>query len=630
MIDLRNGFNRTNINNHINKTNLRQITMKNLRNTLFGLFCLISFSAQATVLPKTAKLVPPETVLLAETDNFAQLQSQFEKTSFYQLYKDSSMAAFIANAKETIGKENAKLDDNNILKVFYNAGLLPKGKAAIALVLDERTKDANEPPMLIITQWGDRIEKVKEVVKKLVQKNIDMGGRQKPVEDYRGVSIETLIDEQQVPLSYCFIDDCLLASPDMEILKFAVAHLKGSESSSLADSSDYTSGYSATGPNHDLDIFINLKQFIKITADEDPSGEAKKYLGSLGLDNVKSLSLSIGLGRLSAGGTSAKALLKIDGDKKGICKILDVRTASYQLPSFIPSMAYNLGVFNLDIKTAFDELVKMVTSISPGAASIFYTPLITASQEGGPSVELKKDIIDYLGSQIVSAEWPIPSAPKLALESEGLSAISITNRTNLEKSLSLVHGKFTQNKAEAKRELLGHTIYLLDLTSILGGVLASGLQHTIQTNPESEMPMLPKMAFTLTDTHLIIGTESAVEKIIRNIASSSAASINSEKWFSTLKSSVPSSVGLAGFENYPAVWEKLWEIFRKGSAAQKDEALRSTIEQPVVPIPTNLPFDFSLLPSFDTVRKYVGIASFYGISRPDGFFFEVQYINQNP
>lgn len=93
---------------------------------------------------------------------------------------------------------------------------------------------------------------------------------------------------------------------------------------------------------------------------------------------------------------------------------------------------------------------------------------------------------------------------------------------------------------------------------------------------------------------------------------------------------MPSSVGLAGFENYAAVWEKLWDIFKQGSPEQKKAALRSTIEQPVIDVPTDMPFDFSLLPSFDAVRKFFGLASFYGISRPDGFYFEVQYINQNP
>ena len=37
--------------------------------------------------------------------------------------------------------------------------------------------------------------------------------------------------------------------------------------------------------------------------------------------------------------------------------------------------------------------------------------------------------------------------------------------------------------------------------------------------------------------------------------------------------------------------------------------------------------DFSLLPEFDAVKKYFGLSAFYGISRPDGFFFEFKYLN---
>ncbi|MFC1795017.1 hypothetical protein ACFL3Q_15690, partial [Planctomycetota bacterium] len=59
----------------------------------------ISASVRAIELPKTAKLIPPETILLADINNFNQLRAQFEKTNFYQLYKDPAMAAFIDNFK---------------------------------------------------------------------------------------------------------------------------------------------------------------------------------------------------------------------------------------------------------------------------------------------------------------------------------------------------------------------------------------------------------------------------------------------------------------------------------------------------------------------------------------------------
>ena len=38
-------------------------------------------------------------------------------------------------------------------------------------------------------------------------------------------------------------------------------------------------------------------------------------------------------------------------------------------------------------------------------------------------------------------------------------------------------------------------------------------------------------------------------------------------------------------------------------------------------------FDFTLLPEFDAVKKYFGLSAFYGNSKPDGFFFELRYLN---
>jgi len=40
-------------------------------------------------------------------------------------------------------------------------------------------------------------------------------------------------------------------------------------------------------------------------------------------------------------------------------------------------------------------------------------------------------------------------------------------------------------------------------------------------------------------------------------------------------------------------------------------------------------FDTGLLPEFNTVRKYFGLSVFYGISTPEGFFFEFKNIDSS-
>ncbi|MHC4160212.1 MAG: hypothetical protein ACYSSO_14160, partial [Planctomycetota bacterium] len=146
----------------------------------------VSGVAEAVVLPKTAKLLPPETVLLVDIDNFSRLKAQFEKTNLYELYKNPAMSAFVGDAKEKWRKKIGQLDENDIFRAIFDADVLPQGRAALAFVLGEQTKDANEPPVAIITQWGDKIDRVNEAINKMLQKNIEMGGHQKRSEDYRG------------------------------------------------------------------------------------------------------------------------------------------------------------------------------------------------------------------------------------------------------------------------------------------------------------------------------------------------------------------------------------------------------------------------------------------------------------
>jgi hypothetical protein len=147
------------------------------------------------------------------------------------------------------------------------------------------------------------------------------------------------------------------------------------------------------------------------------------------------------------------------------------------------------------------------------------------------------------------------------------------------------------------------------------------------------------VAFTVTDTHWILGGESSVEQAIRALGGGQAESIDSAKWFRQAKASLPSVVGLAGLQNSAASGEMLWSAMR---LAQKQSEGREKGQRNQVGVGVssgslfpNLMFsqggkelfDFSLLPEFEAVRKYFGSSVSYGISRPDGFFFEFRYLN---
>ena len=123
------------------------------------------------------------------------------------------------------------------------------------------------------------------------------------------------------------------------------------------------------------------------------------------------------------------------------------------------------------------------------------------------------------------------------------------------------------------------------------------------------------------------------------MSGSQAESIGSANWFNKAKSNIPSAVGLAGLQNNAASGEFFWSTMRQSAKSHKADSNDKNNELSVgVTSGSLFPrvmfsqmgadlFDFSLLPEFDAVKKYFGLSAFYGISRPDGFFFEFKYLN---
>jgi hypothetical protein len=606
-------------------------------------------SVSAIELPKTAKLVPPETILLVDINNFNQLWAQFEKTNFYQLYKDPALAAFIDNFK-TNWQEKKQESEREFIRTIADAGVLPQGRVAVALVFDKQIPDANNPPVLVVAQWGDKIDKVKELADTIVRKVIEDGARRQ-TESYRGVDIITIEKKPAEVLNYCFIDDCLVASTSPNVLKFAIAQIKGAGSTTLADDRDYTATGKAVDPSNvgRIDFYVNIKQLIKTELAEDTTGRAKAMIDNLGLNNVTSFGCSIepagGPGRSSV----AKAILKIDGAKAGICKMLDFESGPLRIPRFITGSASSVSVVNLNIKKAFDELANILTRFSPQMAAIMYMPILPTGPQGEPALQLKTDIIDHLGSQIIlaqSIDKPQPDRSTARsedkeppIQTRSVIAIAIENRSAIEKSLSMIHSKMiAPNNPEARRQLLGHTIYTVDLSGLLPMFGAPGMAQ-MQAPAAPGIPKMPPSALTVTDTHLIFASESSVEQAIRTLSGGQAESIGSAKWFNKAKSNIPSVVGLAGLQNNAASGELLWSTLKQSTKPDKADG-EDKNNQLTVGVTSGSIFpqvmlsqvgadlvDFSLLPEFDAVKKYFGVSALYGISRPDGFFFEFKYLN---
>ena len=284
------------------------------------------------------------------------------------------------------------------------------------------------------------------------------------------------------------------------------------------------------------------------------------------------------------------------------------------------------------------------STVSPQFAAILYMPLLPPGPQGEPSLQLKGDMIDHLGSQIMIAQsiskpsldvgTSRPTGAAALGQVQSLLALAINNRNALDKSLSLLHSKMlAPENPDARRELLGHTIYSVDVSAFLPMFAPS------QPGGEPGAPKPPPLAFTVTDTHLIFASEPIVERAVRALSSAGTVSVSSAEWFAKARSTIPSAVGFAGLQDNAVSTERFWSGLRESkktpTPSGKDGENQISIGMSTGSIFPLLDlsqagsslFDFSLLPEFDTVRKYFGLSASYGVSRQDGFFFEFKYLS---
>lgn len=426
------------------------------------------------------------------------------------------------------------------------------------------------------------------------------------------------------------MDDVLIVADEIDSIEFVIAHIKGSKGGTLAEDSDYVSAMKAVGPYHDIDVYVNIKKLIAGFSAEDSTGARQNLFKSLGLDSVGGYSFSLGIAREPRSNYLGKMVVKVNGEKRGIMKVLDLVSSACKEPKFIGTRASSVAFINLDLKKAYDELFRILAQYQPMLAGGLNSPITPPTADGKAGVTLKEGILNHLGSEIVVCEFLDESdAEDEPVGSKMLASISVKNAEKLEETVSQLHSMFTgPDTADTKREFMGHTIYLVKIPGLTAppGPEIDSDDNQIQGGFMFASGDVP--AFTITDTAFLIGNESSVEKAIRILNDPSSESIGSVQWYRRARALVPQMVGMASFSDDAAQVEQLWKRLKKGFSGdgQADSPISTgmvafDVEGGVLGEIGEI-VDTSTLPEFEKVRKYFGVSAFYGLSRPDGFYFE--------
>ncbi len=624
--------------------------MKNiLRLSLVVLVIAGSACFAQTKLPKTAKFLPKDSVIVFNIEDYAALQKSFEGSNFYKFWNDPAMKPFVEKFNKACDSKMQGGQQEYLIEIFKDPNSFPQGRIAFAFVTGENALKGEEAGGIGVFEFGKNIDKAKEAVDTLVKKAIEKGAVRKK-QNVSGIEVTTLLIEREDPntadqsnandavdatkrlpfeLNYCFLDDALILSADTDfnVMTFLLSQIQGKNVGPvLSDEPDYVSVMQAVNLENSAEIFINIKTIINTITKKDTTGQTASQLEIMGLGNISCLGLKINASEKAGDNFNARAMLKVNGPKKGLLKMFEFNKSAITVPNFVDNTASYFKVINWDINKAYRQLVETMTAVEPQMAMYLNMPF--PSPDGKKMMTIQEDVLAYLGSEVVITQSYDETA-SMENAPSSVVAIAVNNQAKLDESLGTLHSMiFATADPSLKREFLGHSIYLMDLQNSQffgGGVPDEGIseekpeEQVDAIEPSQSKNAAPKIGFTVTDTHLIIASEKDLEKTLRLLANKNAPKLQTEKWFTFARAKLPASVGTAGIVNMQKTYEILWK------------QLKANGQSAIAPDMNNAElssfFDFSLLPDFDKVKQYFGIEAGYCNSVDDGFYCETKTVD---
>lgn len=585
-------------------------------------------------LPAAEKMMPEDTFVMFSVENVQQFNESFEKTDVYKLFTDPAMKPFVdkfKNAFEDIKKKTNKFDF-----MFEGKDVKPQGRSVFGVLFNEKTFEGGNPTVVGAMEFGDNLENAKKAVDKAIEMSIDAGATRKK-QNMMGVEVTTLINDEVTmrdpnsgnamarkvkEINIAFVDDAFVFSmdADMDVFAYVLGQAKGKGAgNSLGESADFVSAMQATQLSNSIDMFVNIKPILEIAKKKNTSANPEKEMEALGLSNISCLAMQLNSDD-KTNNLQTKSLLKINGEKKGIMKMFEPGNKSLNVPGFVDSSAGSISFINWDINKAFGVLSQTLMTIQPQAAMMLGMAQIP-SPDGTKMLTLQNDLLAHLGSQIVVAVTYDDDQQDDMQYQSSVVAIETSNAAKLEETISAVHGMFVAAaNPELKRDFMGRSIYLID-ASKMGQMMGGPGMMNMNAPQPAAMPIMPKVGITVTDKYLVIGAEADVEKVLRKLDDKDGKKLDEMKWYSVAKSKVPSSVGFAEFVNNRENLRVLWKMIKaKGVAAFNPMLAGQTGEFDKF-------VDFSLLPDYEVIEKYIGISTSYMKSTEDGFYYEAKSLD---
>lgn len=551
-------------------------------------------SAQDSVL--SDKIFPKDTFLRVAIPNVTRLKESFSNSSTGEMWADPAFDDFKAEVMSAVGSD---LNDG-LAQVQAALGLtveellnIPTGEATFAVC-----SAGNSLGAVLFLNFGEHESQVQDLLAKAVGGLSQAPDLQQANAEHDGTEI-TLFKitndvAKRTPLAKEFgwflKGNTLVASNSKAVLELILNNWEGTADNTLQSNKVYSYIMERCGSDADKDLvtmyfdpiglFTKLVQTGSLGEAGMGAGMAMGFLPTLGLNQLKAFG---SVGQMDVDGFEgvSRSFIYSEQPPQGILRMFMLDTVDANPPSWVKEGASMYLSMNWKAGEAYDAVESLFDSFQ-GAGAL--ANQVDAMSSQGPGIHIKSDIIDQLqGSlQMVSA----PGADSDTAGSDNmLFAIGVRDSAKM----SALLAKLTSQPGFPgdSRDFKGATLYEID--------------------PGNGQ----KIGFTVANNMLMVGVGgSLLEQALRN--DDDIRPLSQTDDYKKIAEHFKSGAVAVTYTDPAAQYKSLYDMLKSGNAADNFPGMDELFAR----------IDFTRLPSFEVIRKYMAPAGGSWVADDNGVLME--------
>lgn len=545
-------------------------------------------SAQETIL--SDQMLPGKTYLHITLKNVEDAKKEFFASPSGQMINAPEMTDFRAELERAFGSnlQEALAQVEDQLGISVEELLqIPSGEVSLSI-----SSAGNHVGLVIHVDYGDSDEQVQSLLELAGVALSQVEEIEMMTEDIADteVTLYKVLDDVPTPLIKEFgwftRDGHLVICSSRNVMEHLLTNWGGAEDN-LAENETYSYMLnrleSEPGAAQSVLYFdlVGLAQELVSTAS---FGNAGFYAGMaigqlplLGFDQLKGFAV-ISEGASDEFQMIQRGMVYADQPPRGLMRMFMLEPVNAAPPDWVKEDAVMYTAFNWQVNEAYNAIEELVDGFQ-GTGTL--TSLLDQFSESGPGVNIKEDLIDQLSGSVQIVGGPGTGG---APTGQMLFAVGIQDTDRFSNLLAKLSDE--PQFPATMREFRGFTLYeIAEAGQSIGMTVAHG--------------------------HLMVAMgETVLEQVLRN--DSDVRPLAESEDYKRIAAHFPSQVVSVSFARPAEQYRTLYEMLQSGAAAEQFPGNDEIFEM----------IDFSTLPPFDVVSKYLSASGGYTVTDDNGLVTE--------